>query len=75
MTLSEMAADCATELQLAEALYGSDLNPSPAELLAVLKATHAHPYGNYSERWSLQHAKEILETVDYLRKWRETDGC
>ena len=72
MTLTETVADCATEHQLAEALYTSDLNLSPAELLAALKATHAHPYGNYTERWSLRHAKEILETVAYLEKWRQS---
>jgi hypothetical protein len=73
MTLTELVTEASTEHQLAEALYDSDLNPSPAELLAALKATHAHPYGNYAERWAIRHAKEILETVDYLRKWRGSD--
>ncbi len=73
MKLSEMVADCATELQLAEALYASELNPTASELLAELKAAHAHPFGNYAERWAIRHAREVLETTEYLRKWRASD--
>ena len=71
MKLTELVEQSATELQLAEALYQSDLNPAPSELLAVLKKTYPHPYENYAERWAIRHANEVLETVEYLREWRE----
>ncbi len=70
MTLQEMVAESATGLQLAEALYASELKPSPSELLSALKATHAHPFASYLETWSMRHAQEVLETVDYLREVR-----
>ncbi|MDA7583739.1 hypothetical protein N8739_00665 [Luminiphilus sp.] len=70
MTLLEMVAESATEHQLAEALYDSELKPTATELLAALKQTYDHPYGSYSERWELRHAREVLETVAYLKAVR-----